>query len=103
MLESGLAPDAAHRVAADVHREDARGLAMRLLGCVDHGDAARLATPADRHLRLDGHPTQLARGGGRLVGRPRQAARRDRDARGGEPLFRLVLEQLHRRASLEKG
>ena len=96
--EPGLAPDAPHRVAANVHGQDPRGLALRLLGGVDDGDAARLASSADRHLRLDRDATELASGRRRLLRGPRQPARRDRDAGRCESLLRLVLEELHRRA-----
>src|ERR1700676_696867 len=63
-LEARLAPDAPHRVSTNVHREDARRFTLCLLRGVDHHDASRLAPSADRHLRLDRNPTELACRGG---------------------------------------
>ena len=98
-VEAGLAPDAAHRVALDVHGEDPRRLGARLLGGVDDGDAAGLAAAADRHLGLHRHPAQLARGRLGLLRGAGQAAGGDGDARLRELLLRLVLEELHRGAA----
>src|SRR5262249_34358363 len=99
-VEAGLAPDAANRVAADRHGEDASRLAPRLLRGVDDGDPAGLSPAADGDLRLDGDPPQLARPRRRRLGGARQPAGRDGDAGPGELLLRLVLEELHGRASL---
>ena len=95
-VEAGLAPDAAHREALDVHGEDARRLGAGLLGGVDDRDPARLAAAADRDLRLDRDPAQLARGRLGLLRGAGQAAGGGGDARLRELLLRLVLEELHR-------
>ena len=78
--ETGLAPDAPHRVAADVHRQDPRSLAPGLLWGVDDGDATRLASPADGHLRLDSDAAELASRCCGLLRGSRQPTRRHRDA-----------------------
>ena len=81
------------REAADVHAEDVLSVLLRLLAAVRELDPARLAAPADQHLRLDdarvaerlgGLDGLLHGGGGPPLGHG--------DAVLGEKLLSLVLE-----------
>ena len=97
-LQAGLAPDAANRVPANVHRQDAGRLAFGLLGRVDDGDPSRLASAADWYLCLDRDAAELPR---RRAGFRRgsgQPPLRDGDAGRSKLLLGLVLEELHERA-----
>jgi hypothetical protein len=83
--------------ARDVHAEDRLRVLARLVGVLGHLDPAGLAAPADLDLGLD-HARVAELFGpvdGGVDGR-RVIARRHRDAMGGEQLFSLVFEKVHR-------
>jgi hypothetical protein len=80
-------------VAADRHAQDRRRRAPRLGAAVGGLDAARLAAPAGRHLRLDHDRTQLL--GDRFRRRRRDGERRLRHGDADLPqegLGRVLLE-----------
>jgi hypothetical protein len=94
-----LEPQLTHGVAADVHPEDRAGVLAHRVGVLGELDPARLAAPADLHLRLDDDRVADARGGGhRLVDGPRRLAGGERDVVALQDLLALVLEKVHRRS-----
>ena len=91
-----LDPHALDDVALDVHAEDVPGVGADLVGVVGELDAARLAAPADLHLRLDDDRVPGGLGGcDRLVDGVGDVAGADRDVEAGEVLLALVLEEIH--------
>jgi hypothetical protein len=95
-----LDPQLVDREAADVHPEDRLRVLLGLGAVLGDLDAARLAAPADQHLRLDDARIAdlVGRRDGVLDGRGRLAGG-DRDPVTGEQLLALVLEQIHRGAA----
>ena len=66
-------------------------------------DSARLATLAGRHLGLDHDRADFLREPGRLFGRAREPAPRDRDAVADQERLGRVLLEVHSVCSLVKG
>ena len=96
MSDGLLDPDALDDVAPMSMPEDGAGVVPQLAGVAGHLDPAGLAPAAHRHLGLHHH--RVADGVGRrhgLVDRVGHRPRRHGDARAGEELLALVLEQVH--------
>ena len=83
-----------------LHDDEIRTIAESgRLGGVGELDAARLATTADKHLRLDDDgPAEFLRRLARFRRRGRQPPLRHGDADAGEELLSLVLVEIHGRA-----
>ena len=94
-VRRALDPDLRDGVAADVHAEDRARVRFRLVRRARELDPARLATPADEHLRLD--DDRAAERLGRRT-RLRRARREepfgDRDPVAAEELLALILVQV---------
>src|SRR5579864_1086415 len=91
-------------MTANIHTEDVPRMASYLLGVVGALDATALTAPTDLHLGFDhdwiSHPIRSRH---RLIHRVGDPTGRHWDAKAGEVLLALVLEEIHMSKIITKG